>query len=120
MAVVVLLVSAIGLYALMTAGSAAWRSEIGVRMAVGATRPQIVILVARRGLRALISGVFLGVLAALGTNRLLLSLYSIGGDLSPLHVLAALAVLVSAALPALLLPARRASLIDPLTLLRHE
>jgi hypothetical protein len=117
---IVLLISVIGLYALMAASAAAWRAEFCVRSVVGATRGQIVALVTWRGLRVLAAGTLIGCVATLGVRRLLVLLYSVGAGLTYLQLFAVAVATAAAALPALLLPAVRASKLNPTALLRRE
>ncbi|HLL00490.1 MAG TPA: FtsX-like permease family protein [Myxococcaceae bacterium] len=94
--------------------------ELGVRMALGATRAQVVWLVLRQGMGLVGMGVVLGLAGALALSRLLTRLLY---GVSPLDAPAfstALGVLLGVALAATLLPALRASRVDPMVALRAE
>jgi predicted permease len=119
-AAVALAVSAIGLYAVLAFGVAQRRREIGIRLALGASRDQVATLVARQGARLLARGALLGlVLAIVFLPRLKTQLF----ELSPLDYvsyLVAAALLGGTALLACGLPARCATKVDPLIALRAE
>jgi predicted permease len=119
-AVIALVLSAVGLYA-VTAYSVTQRTaEIGVRMALGAQPDDVMWLVLRRSLVQLGIGLPIGVAGAFGVGRLLQSVLVQTSTRDPLTIgsIAALMVLVSIA--ACLWPARRAMQLDPVTALRHE
>jgi predicted permease len=114
------LLIAAGLY-----GTASYRvsrrtEEIGVRMALGARRTQVLWMILREGLALSAVGIGLGLPLAIGAARIVRStLYGLGpGD--PLSFAAAFAGIVIVALGATLLPARRAASLEPLTALRYE
>ncbi len=115
-----LLLAASGLYATVAFGVARRTREIGIRMALGATRHGILRLVVRQGMRAVLLGLVLGVGAAWSASRALqASLYGISGsDLTSYGVASLLLVL--AATTACWLPARRAARVNPNEALRHE
>jgi putative ABC transport system permease protein len=115
-----LLLAAIGVYGLISQGVERRRREIGVRMALGAARADILRLVIGRVVRVAVAGVALGVLLAVPAMRLLTALlYEVRpGD--PI-VMATIGMgLLAVALVAGYLPARRATRVDPLTTLRTE
>jgi ABC-type antimicrobial peptide transport system permease subunit len=112
--------SCIGIYGLMSYLVARRISEIGVRMALGAERSQVLWLVMRESLLLVTLGVVIGVPVALAAGRLISSLLF---DLHPtdgVSLSAAVAVLALVAAVAGYLPARRASRIDPMAALRCE
>ena len=117
--VLALVLATVGLYGIVAYSVNRRRREIGLRMALGASGGTVVRLVLMQGMWLVIAGVVLGCAAALLTGRVVSRLlYGIsGGD--PLTVSAAAAVLLSAALLACYLPARRASRVDPLLALRE-
>ncbi|HMB53213.1 MAG TPA: ABC transporter permease [Thermoanaerobaculia bacterium] len=119
-AAVALLLAAIGLYGVMAALVAQRTREIGIRMALGADRSEVVKTVLGRGLVLTLGATALGLAGAWALARLLGGLlYGISpGD--PLVFTAVPALLALVALAACWLPARRASRIDPLTAIRHE
>jgi ABC-type antimicrobial peptide transport system permease subunit len=94
--------------------------EIGIRVALGAQRRDIMRLVLRQGIRATLIGVAIGVIAGLGLTRLLSSLlYGVTpGDW--LTFLSVTILLLVVALAACAIPARRAMRVDPIMALRYE
>jgi putative ABC transport system permease protein len=119
-AVIALLLSAVGLYA-VTAYSVAQRTqEIGVRMALGAQPEQVLWLVLRRALVQLAIGLPIGIAGAFGVGRLLQILLVQTSSRDPLTIasIALLMFLVSVA--ACVWPARRATRLDPVSALRYE
>jgi predicted permease len=115
-----LLLASIGLYGLTAYQVARRTGEIGIRMALGADRPNILGLVLRGAFLQVGIGLALGVpLVYLGGRLLASQLYGIGG-FDPLILTLAVAVLASCALLASIVPARRAAGIDPMRALRAE
>jgi predicted permease len=114
-----LLLAAIGLFGVTSYSIARRTSEIGVRIALGARRADIARLVMRDGLRPVAVGIVIGLPLAIGAARILEHhLNDISSD--PASLAVAVAVLVASAIAAVLLPARRAMLIDPIGALREE
>jgi predicted permease len=115
-----LLLAAIGVYGVQACAVAERTREIGIRMALGAEKSEITRMVLRRSLLLVTVGVALGVVGALAVTRVLARfLFEVKPtDLPTFLVVAAL--LVAVALLAGLLPARRATRVDPLTALRWE
>jgi putative ABC transport system permease protein len=117
-ALLALLLAAAGIYGVMAYLVAARTREIGLRMALGATRGDVLRLVLRRGLALSGMGVALGAAAALAAGQLIASqLYGVAAG-NPATLAAAAAVLLAASLLACWLPARRAAAVDPNTALR--
>jgi putative ABC transport system permease protein len=115
-----LVLAAIGTYGVVSYTTAQRTFEIGVRVALGASRGSIFGLVIRQSLELVITGLGLGVVAALALSRLLSSyLYEITPQ-DPLTFLAVAGLLVCMALAAGYLPARRATKVDPVVALRYE
>ena len=115
-----LLLAAIGLYGVMSYSVARRTNEIGLRMALGAPRFQVLGLVMRDTARLVAAGVAAGLVAAVATTRLAASqLFGLGAFDPPTVVTATLAM-VAVALAAGFLPARRAAGTDPMVALRHE
>jgi predicted permease len=115
-----LFLSCIGIYGLMSYTVARRTSEIGLRMALGATRSNVMWLVLRESLWLVALGLAIGIPATLAANQLVASmLYDFHGK-DPLSLIAGAAILLAVAALAGYLPARRASLFDPMVSLRYE
>ncbi len=115
-----LLLSCLGLYGILSYAVARRTSEIGVRMALGADRRDVLWLVLRDALRLVLVGAALGVPAALAASRLVANqLFGISAADPGAIVVATLALLAVAAVAGYL-PARRATCVDPLVALRCE
>lgn len=114
------LLATIGLYGLMTYSVNQRKSEIGIRMALGATRGDVLALILRQGSRLAIAGTAIGLTAAALASRLLSSmLFSVSSYDSGTFIAVAL-LLMAVALGACYLPARRAAKVDPMVALRYE
>ena len=110
----------VGLYGLVSYTTLLRRNELGVRLALGAQKGNILWLVLGQGLRLACLGIFLGLIGAVGLTRLLGTLLF---DLKPTDATTLLAtslLLVVVATLACLFPARRAANADPMSALRHE
>lgn len=115
-----LLLAMVGLYGIMAYITAQRTTEIGIRMALGAPRGDMLRMILRHSLLLVGAGVAVGILAAVGTTRLLASmLYGIGSADLGTYVGVVL-LLGLAALLASYVPARRAMKVDPMIALRHE
>lgn len=115
-----LLLASIGLYAVIAYAVSRRTQEIGIRMAIGATRASITGLVLREGLRMALIGVAIGLPIAFGIAQLFRNgLYGFA-PADPLTFVAVPLLLVTVALLACWLPARRAARIDPMKALRYE
>ena len=115
-----LLLACVGLYGVMSYLTSQRMPEIGVRMALGATAGEVVRLVLRQSLAMIFIGNFVGALAALAAARLLVRLVAGVRALEPSTLAVMTLILVTAALSASLLPARRASRLDPMKALRQD
>lgn len=114
------LLAAIGFYGLLGQLVAQRTQEIGVRMALGAQRTEILSMVVSRGARLAIAGIVAGTMGGLLFTRTMTSLlYGVGADDPTIFALAAV-MLVAVALLACYLPARRAARVDPMVALRYE
>jgi cell division protein FtsX len=115
-----LLLAALGLYGVISYSVRMRTRELGVRLALGAQRGEVMQLVLLQGLRLAVVGVIFGGLAALASGRIFSSLLFKVGMLNPLPWIAAMAILVATVLLASYLPARRAASIEPMQALRME
>jgi predicted permease len=115
-----LLVTAIGLYGVLAWATARRTSEIGIRMALGAGRAQVIALIFRENLWTVLAGSLAGLAAAILASRALASFLYGTSPRDPWIVSAALAVLCLVAAAASLIPAVRAASIDPMQALRAE
>jgi putative ABC transport system permease protein len=112
--------SLVGLYGVLAFTVAQRRQEFGIRLAMGARRHDVLGMVVRQGLAFVFMGLLIGVPAALVTTRVLRSML-FGIEASDPSTFAAVAtLLVTVALLASWLPARRATRVDPVTALREE
>jgi putative ABC transport system permease protein len=119
-AALALLLSAIGIFGVMSYTVSRRTQEMAIRMALGADGRQVLLLVLREGLGITLIGVAIGVVTALTLSRVM-SDYVYGiKPTDPLTFAAAAGVLVMVALLASYLPARRATRVDPIVALRHE
>lgn len=115
-----LVLTSIGIYASLAHQVARRTAEIGLRMALGADRRDILWMTLRESLKVVATGVAFGLVAAWAASRLIASaLYGVSAHDPATTVGAAFLILVVAVLAAFL-PARRASQLDPLAALRHE
>ena len=117
---VALLLAAVGIYGVMAFAVAQRTHEIGLRMALGASRPRVLALVLREGMTLAAAGLAVGLAGAWFVGRAMKTvLYGTGAiDYSSLGVVAL--VLLAAALLACWFPSRRATAVDPMTCLRAE
>jgi len=110
----------IGIFSVMAYTVALQTHEIGVRMALGAQRGNVLKMVLWKGLRLISAGTLIGVLASLGLTRFLEGQLSGVSATDPLTFFAVVTLFLAVGLLASLLPARRAAGIDPLLALRYE
>ncbi len=119
-AALALLLAAIGIYAVLAYSVARRTHEIGVRMALGARRGDVLRLVLGQGLRVTAIGIVLGVAGALVLTRFLQSLLYEVQPTDPPTFVGVLLLLVTVSVAASYLPARRAMRVDPMVALRYE
>ena len=114
------LLAAIGIYGLLAYQVARRTQELGLRMALGATRGAVARLVLTQSLRLAAAGAVLGLLASLAGTRVLSKvLFGLTAN-DPATMAGAIALLLAVALVAGSVPARRAARVDPLVALRTE
>jgi putative ABC transport system permease protein len=117
---IALLLAAVGLYAVTSYAVTAHTREIGVRVVLGAKPAQVIWLFLRRGTVQLGIGLVIGVAGAFGVGRLLQALLVQTSPRDPVTLLAIVGLLTMVAVIACVIPARRATRVDPLHALRHE
>lgn len=115
-----LALTAIGVYGLLSFSVAQRRREIGTRIALGATRPDILRMVLKHGVGLTTAGLVLGLAGAFATTRLLAALLYGVRPKDPFSFVAVAALLLAVGLAASYLPARRATKVDPIVALRYE
>lgn len=122
-AALALLLATIGIYGVISYSTARRVPEIGIRMALGAEKWDVLQMIVGHGLRLALAGIVTGAFAALILTRVLSSfsrlLYGVR-ETDPLTFVAVSACLMLAVLLACYIPARRAAQLDPMTALRHE
>jgi ABC-type antimicrobial peptide transport system permease subunit len=119
-AVIALVMSSVGLYAVMAYSVTQRTMEIGVRMAVGAEGRQVSWLILRRGLVQLALGMTIGLGGAFALSRVLRGLLVQTTPTDPVTFVTITVILTTVAVAACVLPARRATHVDPLVALRSE
>ncbi len=112
--------AAIGLYGVIAYTTARRTHEIGVRIALGASRMEVLEMVLKEGLAVVIIGLLIGIPATLAATRLIAKwMFGIGAS-DPLTIAVSAAAMIAVALLAAWIPARRAASVDPMIALRYE
>ena len=119
MGLIGLLLAMVGLYGLMAYSVARRTREIGIRMAIGADRGVVVRMVLRQGLTLGVTGLAIGLVASFAAESAVNAVFSSTGR-DPLAYLLVAPALLAVTLLAAWIPARRASLIDPMRALHYE
>jgi predicted permease len=115
-----LLLASIGLYGIMSYSVARRTSEIGIRMALGATRKDVIWMVMREVVLLTLIGVIIGIPASLAATKIISSMLFGLTPTDPITISLATLVIITVVAFAGYIPARRASKVDPMTALRYE
>jgi putative ABC transport system permease protein len=115
-----LLLAAVGIYGMVSFAVTQRTHEIGVRMALGALRRDMLSLILRQSMRPAMIGVAIGLAGAVAISHILIAFLFGLSAMDPVTFLSVSAFLITVALLAGYLPARRASRVDPLVALRYE
>ena len=119
-AALALTLSCVGIYGVISYLAGQRTHEIGVRIALGAQRNEVLRLIVGHGAKMALIGVAVGVAASLAVTRLMAKLLFGVSAYDPLTFLAVACLLILVALAASYIPARRAMRVDPMTALRYE
>jgi predicted permease len=119
-AALALLLAAVGIYGVMSFTVAQRTHEIGLRMALGAGRGQVLQGILKEGMVTASAGVVLGTLGAYGVGRAMQGMWYGVGVLDPAALSAVAVLLLVSAMLACLIPARRAASVDPMVALRQD
>ncbi len=119
-AAIALVLSSVGIYSVISYSVAQRRQEIGIRMALGANAKDVLTLVIGQGFKLVLIGTVIGLAGAFGLTRLLQSMLFNVSTTDPAVFFGISFTLISVALLASYIPARRAAKIDPMTALRHD
>jgi predicted permease len=115
-----LLLASIGLYGMVSYAANRRTREIGIRMALGAGRREVMRLILRQGMQPAVIGSLAGIAASAAVSRVLSSMLFGVSPLDPVSFLFVPALLLSVAMLASWLPARRATRVDPVAAMRYE
>ncbi|MBO0857855.1 MAG: ABC transporter permease [Chloracidobacterium sp.] len=115
-----LMMVSVGVYSVMNYSVSLRSHEIGIRIALGAARSDVIFMVLRSGARVLAIGISVGLLVCLACGRLIADQFGLRTTHDPIAMAAGVIVIVVVGIAACLRPARRASRVDPITALRSE
>ena len=115
-----LALASVGLYGVLAYAVTQRTREVGIRLALGAQRADIIRMILRECLAAVVAGVAVGLAGALALTRLVAGLLFGVAPRDPFSIVVAAAAMLSVALLAAAIPARRASRVEPMTALRYE
>ena len=119
-AVIALILAAVGIYGVVAWNVTQRTREIGIRQALGATRQDVHLLILRQGMRTVLLGLFVGLAGAVAVTHTLSSLLFEVSALDPWTYVAVSALLGLIGFLACVIPARRATRVDPIVALRVE
>lgn len=119
-AIVALGIACVGLYGVMSYFVSQRTRELGIRVALGAAPSRVLAMIVRQGITVVAAGLAGGVAGALALTRLMSGMLYDVAPTEPLVFFAVSLVLIASALAALIVPARRATLVDPVITLRQE
>jgi ABC-type antimicrobial peptide transport system permease subunit len=115
-----LILASVGVYGVMSYSVSQRTREIGIRMAVGSGGGEVVRLLMRQGMALVVVGVGIGLVGAFGAARVIRGMLYGEGGLDPITFIGVPVVLIAVAMAAIWVPARRASSVDPVVVLRQE
>ncbi len=117
---IALVLATVGLYGVMYYAVAQRTREIGIRMAIGAVQLNVLRMILNQGMLLIMVGLLVGLTGAFALTRLMSSLLFGVTATDPFTFFAVSVILIACALAASLIPARRATLVDPIVALRYE
>jgi putative ABC transport system permease protein len=115
-----LTLAVVGVYSVVSYASSQRTHEIGIRMALGAGRARIERMILRQGFLLIAVGIAIGLGVALAVSRVVVGVFRGVSATDPLTFVSVTVLLLAAALAGCLLPARRATRVDPMIALRYE